>query len=368
MLKPQKMFNLPNSSIHGFGIDLSDLSIKIIDLKKKGGNFELASFGRQEIPAGLIENGEIKKEEELIALIKKSVKEVKGRGLKSDYCIVSLPETESFVRLVHLPLMKKEEMAEAIKWEIEANIPLSLPEIYYDWRVIETAAGARQDYLDILIGVLPQRTVDPYLSVLKKAGLKPFVFEIESLAIARALVPGGCCDKPLLIIDVGAKRTSLAIFSGQTVYFTASLPISNSSIVETMSEKLNIDQEKAKQIKIEQGLDYKNPGSLTLRALAPLMDETTKKIKDYIDYYQEHLPAAPNAQSNKISSALLCGGGANFAGLPEFLTEKLGFPVFPGNPWSNVFKGAPKNISGLSSGEALSFATAIGLAIRGLKE
>lgn len=361
------MFNLLKSDIHGFGIDLSDLSIKIIDLKKRGRSFELTSFGRQEIPAGLIENGEIKKEEELVELIKKAVKEVKGKTLKGGYCIVSLPETESFVRLVHLPLMKKDEAAEAIKWEIEANIPLSLPEIYYDWRVVE-AAGGHQDHLDVLIGVLPKKTVDAYLTVLKKAGLKPFVFEIESLAIARSLVPGENSDKPLLIIDFGAKRTSLAVFSGQTVYFTASLPISNSAIVETMSEKMNIDQTKARQLKMEQGLDYKNPDSLTLQALTPLLDETIKKIKDYIDYYQEHLPAAPNTQSNRIGEVLLCGGGANFAGLPEFLTEKLGLPVVIGNPWSNVFNGAPKNVSGLAPNEALSYATAIGLAIRGLKE
>jgi len=250
------MFNFLNPKIQGFGIDLSDLSIKIVNLKKKGNDLELVSFGRQEIPVGLIENGGIKKEGELIEIIKKSVKEVKGETLKTKYCVVSLPETESFVRLVSLPLMKKEEVAEAIKWEIEANIPLGLPEIYYDWRVVDLAAG-HQDHLDVLIGVLPKKTVDPYLNVLKKANLKPLAFEIESLAIARALVPNGCCEKTLLLIDIGAKKTSLVIFSGQTVYFTASLPISNSSIIATLSEKIKIDVAKAKQIKIEQGLDYK---------------------------------------------------------------------------------------------------------------
>jgi len=361
------MLNFLNQKILGFGIDLSDLSIKIIDLKKRGGNFELASFGRQEIPTGLIEGGEIKKELELIEVIKKSIKEVKGESLKTDYCVVSLPETESFVRLVHLPLMTKEEVAEAIKWEVEANIPLSLPEIYYDWHIIETAKG-HSDHLDILIGVLPKKTVDPYLSVLKKAGLKPFIFEIESLAIARALVPGGRGQKPLIIIDLGAKRTSLVIFSGQTVYFTASLPISNTSIVATLSEKLGVDATKAKQIKIEQGLDYKNPTGPIMQALAPSLNEMAAKIKDYIDYYQEHLPAAPEAQGNTIGEIILCGGGANLAGLLEFLADKLNLTVSLGNPWINVFQGAPKNIPGLPLSEAPSYTTAIGLAIRGLGE
>jgi len=353
--------------MQGFGIDLSDLSIKIVNLKKKGDDFELASFGRQEITAGLIENGEIKKESELIEIIKKSVKEVSGETLKTKYCVVSLPETESFVRLVNLPLMKKEEVAEAIKWEIEANIPLSLPEIYYDWHMLDPVA-ARQEHLDVLIGVLPKKTVDPYLSVLKKADLKPLAFEIESLAIARSLVPNGCCEKTLILIDLGAKKTSLVIFSGQTVYFTASLPISNSSIIATLSEKLKIDADKAKQIKIEQGLDYKNPASLVLQALSPSLNEMTEKIRDYINYYQEHLPVALGTESNTVNEIILCGGGANFSGLPEFITSKLNLAVSIGNPWVNVFKGPSPNIPGLPLSEALSFTTAIGLAIRGLTE
>lgn len=358
------MFNFLNSKIHGFGVDLSDLSVKIIDLKKNNGNFKLAGYGRQEIPLGLIENGEIKKEEELIEIIKKAVREIKGERLKTDYCIVSLPETESFVRLVHLPLMKYEEVAEAIKWEIEANIPLALPEIYYDWRIIEGTAS-HADHLDVLIGVLPKKTVDPYLNVLKKASLKPFIFEIESLASARALVPGGCCQNPIMLIDFGAKKTGLTIFSGQTVYFTASLPVSNSSIIAALSENLKIDPAKAQQLKIEQGLDWQNPESLAMQALAPLLKEMLEKIKDYLNYYQEHLPIAPGALSNSADKIILCGGGANFKGLPEFLAAKLNLPVTVGNPWINVFNGAAKNLPALPLNEAPSFATAIGLALRG---
>ena len=260
--------------------------------------------------------------------------------------------------------MKKEEAAEAIKWEIEANVPLSLPEIYYDWRIIEQNAG-HQDHLDVLVGVLPKKTIDPYLSVLKKAGLKPFIFEIESLATARALVPGGCCQQPIMLIDLGAKKTSLAVFSGQAVYFTASLPISNEAIVATLSQKLNIDLARAKQIKFELGLDHKNPSGQVALALAPLLNDLTEKIKDYISYYQEHLPTAAGTQNNFVEKVMLCGGGANFSGLPEFLSEKLALPVSVGNPWVNIFKEASPKIAELSPGEALSFATAIGLALRG---
>lgn len=358
------MFEFLNPKICGFGIDLSDLSIKIANLKKAGDEFALTSFGRQEIKEGAIEQGEIKKEDDLIAAIKKAVREIKGEPLKTKYCIVSLPETVSFIQMVKMPLMSRQELAEAIKWELEAHIPLSREEIYYDWQIIEhppsDPAGRQADHLDVLIGVLPKKTVDPYLEVLKKAGLKPFIFEIESVATARALIKNGVAPAPLMIVDFGAKRTGLFIFSGRTIFFTTSLPVSNTSLVENLSKKLNISQAKARQIKFKVGLDLGRRESDVFEALQLPMNELAEKIQSYLDFYQEHGDAG-----NKISRILLCGGGANLADLPEFLSDNLKMPVEIGNPWVNIFQ-EPKEIPGLPSSEALAYTTALGLALRGV--
>jgi type IV pilus assembly protein PilM len=360
------MFNFFNPKICSFGIDLSDLSIKIIDLKKERGIFSLASFGRQEIPPGLIEEGEIKKEGELIEVIKKAIKGVRGKSLKSGFCVASLPETESFVRVVKLPIITKEEVSEAIKWEIEANIPLSLDEIYYDWQIIETDPNSLfikdQEHLNVLVGVLPKKTVDPYLDVLKKAGLRPCVFEIESIAATRALIKEGEDKKSLVIVDMGAKRTSLAISSNQTVYFTTSLNISNNSLVEVLSESLKISKDRALQIKLKVGLGLKHPESRVFQILKEPLQEMAAKIKNYIDFYQEHIGKAQFA-GKKIEQILLCGGGANLDGLPEFLTSELKIDVSVGNPLVNISKNINEELVS-SLKDPLAYTTALGLALR----
>src|SRR4030042_6342141 len=163
-----------------FSLDLSDLSIKLAWLKKTGQQLSLVSFNRQEIKDGVIERGAIKKETELIELIKKTVIEAKGEKIKTRHCIVSLPETESYIRVIQLPKIKDEEISEAIKWEMEANIPVPLDKIYFDWQVV-TGEGSASDHISVLIGALPKILVDPYLEVIKKAGFKPLAFEIESI-------------------------------------------------------------------------------------------------------------------------------------------------------------------------------------------
>ncbi len=111
----------------------------------------------------------------MIEVIKKTVSEAKGEKLKTKNCIVSLPETESYVRVVQLPKMVKEEIAEAIKWELEANIPVAINDVYFDWQLIGTDASS----MDILIGALPKALVDPYLVVIKKPALRRWSLKLN---------------------------------------------------------------------------------------------------------------------------------------------------------------------------------------------
>lgn len=357
------MLNFFNPKISSFGLDLSDLSIKIANVKKRGPDFCLTSFGRQEIKEGLIENGEIKKEAELIAVIKESVQKVIGEPLETDYCVASLPETFSFIQVIKMPLMDQEELTEAMKWELEAHIPLSKDEIYYDWQILNNNSRSHEDHLDVLLGVLPKKTVDPYLDVLKKAELKPLIFEIEPIATTRALMKNGYSQDPTIIIDLGAKRTSLFIFYGQAIYFTTELPISNFLLVNTLSQKLDITLEKARQIKFKVGLNIKHPNSRVYKELGGLMLETVEKIKNYINFYNDHIMIAYGNNKN-IKKLILCGGGALMADLPEFLSNELDLSVEIGNPWINICNSQNNGLAKFPQKESLSFATAFGLAIR----
>lgn len=347
-----------------FGLDLSDLSLKIAQLKKEGKNLALASYTRAEIPEGVIDQGEIKKEEVLIQIIKKAILEVKGLPLKTKYCVVSLPETEAFIRVVQLPKMKKEEIAEAIKWEAEAHIPLSIDEVYLDWQIIQPLKN-NQDHYDILIGVLSKKLIDPYLETLKKAGLKPLVFEIESIATARALIKNDFSPKPIMIIDLGARRSSFIIFSGRTVHFTASLPISNNYLIEEIARKLKIDKTQAKRLKFEVGLDKDKEEGRVFEALLPSLTELVNQIKKYIEFFHTH-SLAGHFKNGEVSKILLCGGGANLTGLSSFLSKELKTLVEIGNPWINILKSPPEKIPELPYQQSIAYTTALGLALRGI--
>ena len=356
-----------------FGLDISDLSLKIIKLKtplfskKKG--LGLASFGEIEIKPGVIEGGEIRDEKALIEIIKNSLIKVRGEKLKTKYVIASLPEEKAFLQVIQLPIMKEEEVKKAAYFEAENYIPLPIEKVYLDSQIIPPVQD-NLDHLDVLISALPKEIIDAYLSSLQKAGLKPVAFEIESQAISRALIEKGVSLEPLLLIDLGAIRTSFIIFSGYSLRLTSSRPISAQKFTETIAKELKIDLKEAEELKRKYGIENNKKGREILKILNPDLIDLVEEIKKYLEYYQthsahEHLPS--NVNGKKIRKIYLCGGGANLKGLADFLALQLGLRVELGNPWINILPKPLKEVPELPYHESLRYTTALGLALRGIK-
>jgi len=81
MKRSTRYMNFLNKKFNAFGLDISDLSLKIAKLEETGDFLKLVSFGKGEIPPGIIEEGEIRDEKSLTEIIKNSLNQVKGKRL-----------------------------------------------------------------------------------------------------------------------------------------------------------------------------------------------------------------------------------------------------------------------------------------------
>ena len=161
------MLEYLNLKTEAFGLDISDLSLKIIKLKKgtyRGTRaFNLASFGESEIKPGIIKKGEIKDEERLAETIKEAIKKVKGEKLKTKYVVASLPEEKAFLQVIQMPKMTEDDLKSAVIYEAENYIPLPIEEVYLDSQIVPPLHN-HLDHYDVLINALPRKTIDYYLS------------------------------------------------------------------------------------------------------------------------------------------------------------------------------------------------------------
>lgn len=372
------MFNIFSLKKEGFGLDLSDRSLKILKLEKKGRSFRLASFGDFSLEEGLVKNGEIINEERLVAEIKGLLSSVQGERLKTRNVVASLPEEKAFLQVIQMPKMSEEDLAQAVKFEAEKYIPVPNENVYLDFQNVKPVVD-NLDHKDILIAAIPKVTVDSYFSLFKKAGLKPVAFEIESQSIARAVIEGEKTENRVLIVDIGAKRTKFILFAGHTIRFISSSLVSSSTFNKALSERFGISTEKAELLKESYGVAQKTKitfkdgkgrrevaKSKVFEALLPALSELLAQIENCMEYYRshashEHLPPG----GGKIEEILLCGGGANLKALEVFLSKKLGVSTRRANPWVNVFN-SPKNLK-IDENDSLKYTSAIGLALREIK-
>jgi type IV pilus assembly protein PilM len=325
----------------------------------------IGTYGEVQYPAGIIAGGEVKDEEKLTDILTQWFAKEKKK-LPSPFIVLSLPEEKSFIRAVQIPRIKHEDIANAIRWEIENQIPLPLEDIIYDYEVMELSDD-NQDHLDVIITAFPRDILNAYIRAIKGAGLEPYAIELESQSIVRACVPQLHSPEVSMVVDIGRTRTSFVIFAQGAIFHTSTINAGGSMLEEYIIKQLNVKAEEAARIKIDIGLDKTQRNGEVFAALAPVISIIGDELVRAISYYRTHATHAHGA-TPQIERVFLSGGDANLRGLDTYLTNVLKISVERADPFSVIREKLAYTIPPLTKREALAFTTAIGLALREIRQ
>lgn len=386
---------LTNNSTYPIGLDISDLSIKLVQLDKRRDEIKIQALGKLNLAQDIIVNGEIKNKAELIKAIKKIISNPLYGKISSEEVVACLPESKTFIKLIEIA-KSPNSLKDIIGSEIEKHVPLAINEMYYDWQMIEELPNK---YF-ILIGAAPKNIVNQYTDLLDEAKLSPLALEIEPLAICRCLLKEETFNlKPITLgtktkldislnyglIDIGANHTCMIFYSGNTILFTVSLPISGEKITAKIAQTLNLTKQQAEKAKIICGLDQTKANGVIKDILTDTINNLTEKIKEAISFYENYFP-----QRGSLNKILLCGGGANIPNLEKIISQEFSIEVkladalinLPEekNKFAEIFTerhslnfktvkidsgGEEKNLS-IKQNFSGVFTTAFGLALRGI--
>ena len=373
MISRSAMFKFLSKNLYevepdAFGLDISDESFKFTQLKIRGSSAKLTAFGFGDFPKGLIIDGEIRNEQAAADILTAALRQPTRGKLTTRFVVCSLPEEHSFIRVLQLPPMAASEVSEAIKLEIEQNIPLHINDAYYDYQILNDP-NQKVQHLDVLTSAAPKKLADGYISLMQKCGLRAKSLEVESVAVSRAIVGGGLAAEPALIIDLGATRTSFIIFSGSGLQFTSSVPVAGNKMIEMIMTHTKTDHKEAKRLFYDVGLDKNADGGITFSILEPFIKDLVEQIKNYISFYESHsMHEHTLTGRSTVKKIMLCGGVSNLTGLNVYLSLALKIPVEIGNPWVNILKPPLKEVPGLTFRMSLGYTTALGLALSGLQK
>ncbi|HNV97370.1 MAG TPA: pilus assembly protein PilM [bacterium] len=361
------------------GLDISDFSLKFVQLYKKANKIGIQSFGKLMLEKGIIENNHIKDMDTFIVRLKELIDNPKFGRVTSKRVVVCLPEPKTFIKLIKIPRDKKLD-EEHIEREIKKYIPISPDETYYDWQTI----SKNEEEKTVLVGVSPKVFVDQYIEAIEGAKLSLIATEIESVSIVRSLLKEesanniGENSKNYGIIDIGANRSSMFVYAKNTILFNISIPISGEKITDKIAKELNILRKKAELAKIICGIDKSRCEGIVALKISESIKNMMLRINDVLDFHGENF-----SEYGKIDNLIICGGGANINSLDKELEKSTNIKSYIGNPFNNIdiisavalkkmfdeyklTKGQASNDKTFTilQNDSLAYCTAIGLALR----
>ena len=336
--------------------DLSDKSLKYIELRRKNGVISVGQFGIYALDDGIIEGGKIKQKDKLIIFLK----QIKGK-LKTELITASLPEEKVFLSRIKFPLVDEYRIKEALSLQLEEYVPLPSDEAIFDYDVLnEPHKNGKQDHLDLNLVAFPKSFVESYRDVFTGAGFIPAIFEIEVQAFARAVVPKEEMGN-VMVIDFGRKRTTYAIVSGGKVQFASTIALAGEEIEKAFVLHLKIDKAQVESAKRDIGLIKRKGDEKLFEALIQIVSVIKDEVAKQAAYWASH--NEDDKKKEEIAKIFLCGGESTLSGLPEFLSSELKMRVELGNPWVNVVS-FEDYIPEIERKDSLAYSTVIGLALR----
>lgn len=357
---------LSNPFNGAFGLDIGDLSIKMVQLLKhqrigREPIFELKECRKIVIPPGYIINGELQQPE----MVGKKILQLLGRDgkafanpVKSPWVIADLPEPKTFIKLIDVEIPCNELTDEDVAFHAKKHFPLELEESYYDWQTIEYVCSNKKN-TRVLIGVAEKNIVHSYTKLLEDIGLIPLALEIEAISLVRTLITANKTyeGEARAILDLGATRSSLIIYDHNSPQFSSSISFSGELLTTALVQHLKIDYKTAEELKIKNGLNNDEKYPAYLRVVMGLVDDLANNIKRDLQFFKEHFDSA-----NPITHITMCGGVSNLQKLDMALSSKLKISSRLGNHWKNL--NNPKFVDKIGKEQSSSFTSAVGLALR----
>jgi len=345
------------------GIDISDRSIKLVEIEGQDIPV-LRTMCWSPLEANLMRRGVVQDVPAVTQALREAMGKCRPVPVAGSDVVASIPEVQSFVRVLDLPEMKEHEVDEAVRWAVKRHIPFDLESVYLDW---EPVGGAKEGdkFRQVLVGAAQRDVVDPLLQALDNIGLNVVALELETQAILRCLLPMDENEASeisgVLTVDLGATLTNVVFFDRGAIRFTTSIQWGGDDLTQKLAHELSMTPAEAVEQKARVGVtpsggEIKDTASVLRAAVIDLANRVARVVQEM---------TVQLGTEQRVKTILISGGGASLEGLVDvFGNIFVGIPVQLGNPWTNLNREDQARRINLPVKDAMHFTTAIGLALR----
>lgn len=239
-------------------------------------------------------------------------------NIKSANVVSAIPSEEVMARYFQMPKIPKQEWQSAINFEAKRYIPFRLEDVASDFHVAQAKLSSTG--MDVIFAAAKQKTVERFVSLFDKAGIKIFAIEPSPFSLLRALNEAGQINPKInmAVVNLEAKGANINILRHGIPYIIRDIPL------EAMSEE---------------------------KSLEPIFEKLLLEMKLSFDFYEKQFPSE-TIDKMIIYSTLPLGNWH------EIVAKELQLAVEIGDP----FRGIKIKEDVVPSGLAICF----GLALKGI--
>lgn len=285
------------------------------------------------LPPGAFHDGEVVDPEVIAATVKQVFTE---NGL-SPRVRLGVANQRVVVRTLRLPAIEDpKELAAAVRFEAEEQIPMPLEQAVLDYRVIggsgptEEEGGAK---VDVVVVAARRDMITASLQPLRDAGLEPVGVDLSAFGLIRALGEPVASDQDvppatILYCNIG-DSTNLAVARGRSCLFTRVAPAGLEDIATSLTGSTGLTPDHARLWLSYVGLarpleELEGDANLLAQVRSTLeggVSSLLDELRLSLDFYGAQEGAAP------VEHIVFGGPGSAIPGLVDRMAPVLGLPV-----------------------------------------
>lgn len=315
-----------------FGLDIGRSSVKIMQINQSGKIARVSGYGTISFDESAINsNGVIVDPKLIIEATHKLINEQLVGSLSTRRVAVSIPNANSFSRVLTLPKMSSADIKSAVDAEVDQSIPLPLDQLYYDFSITRTL---EDESIEVQVVATPRPIVDSYLGVFEALGLELALVESNITAMTRIVIHAEDHDVNTLIVDIGSTACDISIYDGSAIRATGTVDCSSERMTDNIAATLGITHEQAHSVKTRYGLEKSKKQDQITTAAEKELNKLISEIRKVMRYFTER-----NNTSGPIGQIIILGGGANLPGLSSYITSRTRVATRLCAPWNNLTFG-----------------------------
>ena len=339
------------------GVDIGSSSVKAVELRGKGGDFQLLSLGYEGLQPDSVVDGQIMELNAVSTAIGNIFNEHK---IKTTQVAAGVNGHSVIVKNIVLPQMTEDELQESFAWHAEEHIPFDISDVNLDYHV----TGSTPDAIQVLLAACKRDKVANLKQTIQLAGKQPAVIDVDAFALQNCYElnydpqPGHI----VALLNIGAATTNINILNGARSVFTRDATFGGNQYTSLLQKELGLTFDQAERVK--RGMPL--PDDVEHREIEPILDTVSDilalEIQKTMDFYRATVEDGESA----VQQILVSGGGSKLKGLVEFLSKRFEIPVEMFDPFRKIRVDSRGFDPEYMREIVPEMAIAVGLALRGV--